>query len=264
MSPRPWGSLALSEDDTFAVRVGPRDLWLTRHDGDIWLSHAPVAGDDADDRATAEPPDEAHWKRWAPPGDRNAEVRLRPAFPDRAVVLQPEQSFHLTRNARARIYVRVPLFIRVELGGPDPDLLEEIPSVTLSDTWWGTFVEGELAYWLPTTARRSWSPGALAPHLAVCPLEMHNRAAGELHVEKLSLRVMHLTLYGDDRGFWADETRVVYEGEEEAGVLEMTGRPPPEARDAERVEAPRVPLKSGLRVRTFTRFLNMGPMAPFR
>lgn len=248
--PRPWGCYTVPDDENLPVRVGPRDLWLSHRHEEIWLAAAPVAPDEGPNGPGPDPPDDGGWKRWATePGRRD--VRLVPAFPDRPVIVQPERSFHLVGGTSARVFVRVPLFIRVELG--TGELLEEIPTVTMSDTWWGGFLEGELCYWLATTARRTWSRELLEPHLAVCPLALHNRSDGDLHVEKVAFRVMHLCLFHGHGGFWADETRVRYQGDVEGSQIDTTGRAPQEAAGAPLVAPPRVPAPAGLRARTFHR-----------
>ena len=258
--PAPWGGLSVAPGETRAVRIGPRDLWAVHRDGEIWLGHTSsvTEGDPAGD-ATSTPPDvppeTLEWSRWATPGDEG-ELVLRPAFPDRAVVIEPERTFHLLPGTDARIYVRVPLSIRVELtprnSQQGPVLLSESPSVTLSDTWWGGTMEGEPAYWLPTSARREIGPELFLPHLAICPLLLRNRSRSDLQVEKLAFRVVHLSLFTERGRLWGDETIVVYEDQPEGSRVEMTGRPPQEAGDgAQLVSGPRIRVERGFRARTF-------------
>jgi hypothetical protein len=255
----PWGRHALSDNVTLAFRVGVRDLWIRRIEGEVRVAHkdhGSGAGDPATwgrDSPPGEPPAEQDWSRWAPAA-APTEVALRPMLPDRVVVMRPEWPFRLLPGAEARVFVRVPIWVRVELPvGDRSHTLVTLPSVAMSDTWWGDLSVGDLAYWLPTTARRTLSAHLFAPHLAICPLRMRNETQGELHVDKLALQVAHLTLYAGDGGLWADEARVLYQGIEEGSQIEMAGRPPLEAGDAALISPPALNPARGFRARTFDR-----------
>lgn len=254
--PPPWGHHDLPEGEERQVRLGPLELRLRRVGEEIWLSWTRTddpAGGGAD--STSREPgadEEVEWSRWAVPGGTTG-VHLHPAFPDRALVVEPEQTFHLVRGARIRIYVRVPLQVAVGLPAPSPVTLVEIPTVILSDTWFGDLTEGELAYALHTSARRSLQPDVFAPHLAICSLRLGNEVVDQLAVKKLCLRVAHLSLFVRGRELWSDETRVRYRGEDEESEIRITGKAPPDAPEAVRVMPPRIPLQRGFTARTFAR-----------
>ncbi len=247
----PWGRVDLPSTAVVPRRIGPRDHWLAFRQGEIQVATAVAA--EGDPAPSEEPPPEVEWARWAvPPGEAGV-VFLRPTLPDRSVVLQPDVPFSLLPRAEARIFVRIPLWVRVEMAGGDGTLLHEVPTVELSDTWWGGFLEGELCYWLHTHARREMQRELLVPHLAICPLLLLNRSGTDLKVEKLAFRVAHLSLFLHDGGFWADESVVRYQGEAEGSQVEITGRAPEEARGAPRVAEPRVPMTRSFSARTFQR-----------
>ncbi|MEX0979513.1 MAG: hypothetical protein WDZ89_00365 [Gemmatimonadota bacterium] len=247
--PAPWGTHDIDAERTLPIRLGPLALWFRYRNSEIWIASAP-AGDGF--AVASQPPDAEQWVRWAvPAGSRT--VRLVPVFPDRPIVVEPELSFRLLRHADARVYVRVTLWVRIELGDTGVTLLE-IPIQRMSDTWFGGFVDGELCYWHPTTARREVCDELFHPHLAVCPLQLSNQSSGELNVQKIALRVAHLSLFvTGSGGFWADDTRVRYEGDELGSSVDMSGRPPDEAGNATLVTRPRLPIQRSFRTRTFAR-----------
>lgn len=246
----PWGRHDLEVGGERGVRLGPLELRMQRTEQEIWLSQRwsedELQGEDA----------ESDWSRWAVP-EGTTGVHLEPVFPNRALVVEPEQTFHLVRGARVRIYVRVPLWVSVGLPSPSKVELIEIPTHILSDTWFGDFTEGELAYALPTSARRQVSPDIFEPHLAVCPLSLGNDAVDELEVDKLCLRVAHLSIFSRGPELWSDETRVRYQGEDEESRIRISGQVPSEASDAVRIRSPRVPLARGFRARTFARLADL-------
>lgn len=265
----PWGDLRLVSDEPAARSFGPRELWLLLRQGEIRLADrpAPAGPVPADDPAAlrSDPPTEASaWSRWAVPQGATAgeeiTVLLRPAFPERTVIVQPEVPFVLLPRAEARIFVRVPLRIQVVALLPDEAevVLRSVETVVLSDTWWGGFLEGELCSWLTTSARRVVGPEHLEAHLAICPLHLVNQSRSDLRVEKLAFRVEHLSLYADGRGFWSDESRVRYQGDVEGSQIDMSGRPPEEADAPRLVHAPPLPVR-GLRSLTFSRLFQLAP-----
>lgn len=265
--PPPWGKHTLPRDDPITVEIGPLALWARSRGDEIWIADDP--GDwtrlrkevdpSTRDRPTA--PAGEDWVRWPVP-DGSDELNLSPAFPPRTVVVEPQLSFRLIPGARARVYVRVPLWVRLEVVGAETRLLTELPSVVLSDTWWGSFTEGELCYWLRTTARREVSSEVFAPYVAVCPLELSNHSDDELAVEKIALRVLHLSLFGEDGRLWADETRVRYRGAEQGSKIDVSGKRPPEASGARLVTPPREePPARGFQARTFARLKSLSGLA---
>jgi hypothetical protein len=239
-----WGELSLDTGVTVVRRLGALSLELRREPEEIWVRGSHEGGH----RAV-----EGDWIRWAvAPGDR---LGLRPSLPDRSIVVSPERPFFLPPRGRARVYVRVPLFVRVTSVDAEGEatVLEEFPSIVLSDTWWGAVTEGELAYWVHTRARRAASPDGFEPHYAVCPFELVNESLHTLPVERFAVRVAYLTLFGRDDAVWTDEILVRYEGPEEGSRISYTGRVPDAAGDVERMVEPRELAPKGLHARTFSR-----------
>lgn len=256
--PAPWGRHELEPEEPLALQIGPLVLRARSMADEVWLSHAPGDGTRGSrSTVSSSGPDGEEWVRWPVP-DGTGSVALSPVFPPRPVVAEPDRAFRLLPRARARIFVGVPLWVRVTVPGDPGRTLTEVPSLVLSDTWWGDFTEGELCYWLRTTARRRVSPETRRPHMAVCPLELSNRSDEELPVEKIVLRVAHLSLFAEDGRFWAGETRVRYRGANEASQIDVVGERPAEAPDATRVADPREPPPArGFRAFTVARLRSL-------
>lgn len=242
-TPEPWGVHPVPDDGELTFTVGPLTLRVRRAAGEL---QALVVREG--DLAEAAPP---RWNRWA--ADDLDQVDIAPRFPDRPLVVEPEDPFWLLSGAEARIFVRVPTWIRVDaLARRRHELLVQ-PTQRASDTWWGTPTEGELCYWLSTRARRALEPGDAVAHMIVCPLQLVNRSDDDLAVHRIALRTAYLSLYAAEEGLWSDETRVTYTGDAEGSRLTMAGVPPREVPDATLIGPPALKAARGFRARTFLR-----------
>lgn len=242
-TPFDWGEHRLEDGEGFTLRLGPLRLRFARQAGEIRIAHA---YEDAAD-------EELEWTRWAPMPRWDGLLRLDPVHADRLVVVKPDQDFWLLREARARLYVRVPLHVRIDAVGPSTRTLLTVPTEVMSDTWWGTHEEGELGYWLDTRGRRALVQEDFEEHLCICPLALENPSRDDLHVDRIALRVAHLSVFGQGQKLWADETRVRYLGVDDGSRIEMSGRPPEEAPDASLLAGPREPRARGFTAWTFAR-----------
>ena len=247
-----WGGRPVpAQGELQRLDIGPLTVWLHAEDGELWITHARAPEGQEPDRSL---PDDAQWSRWALP-EVGSHLNLSPVFPDRPLVVKPEHAFTLMRRARARIYVHVPAWVRVEImdhAGGRRAILTEIPTVRLSETWWGDVRDGELAYWLMTKGRSKLTPDLFNTHMVISAVQLDNRSEDDLQVEKLSLRAEHLSVYEQEGWLWAEEVRVEYHGEDEGTDIHMDDNPPPEAAGATEISPARVQARS-FKARTFAR-----------
>jgi hypothetical protein len=251
-----WGDgLPPAHGETRAVDVGPVRIWLRGVENEVWVGHYGAAAGEAPREAPPEtPPADIEWSRWAL-RDVPHKLRIRPTFPNRPLVVKLEHPFTLLRQAEARVYMRVPAWVCLEVveeSNATASVLCEIPTGHLSETWWGDFTEGELAYWLPTLGKRTLSPEFFEPNIITSPVQLANRSTDDLRVEKLVLRVEHLSIYEKDGWLWAEEVTVHYRGAEEGSEIHMDDTPPTEVPDAREISPARAQVRS-FRARTFSR-----------
>lgn len=247
----PWEEHDLPVDDLCRWSLGPLRLFCLRTRNELRVAFEYAPGDREHEEASTPPVDELPWSRWAI--ERQSwKIRFSPVLPNLPVVMRPERPFHVTRGSQARIYIRIPIWLRLELVTEAAVTLTEIPTVVLSKTWFGTFTEGDLCYWLAIKARRELSGDLFRPHLAMCPLLVINASPTEtLNVEKLSMHVEQLSIYRQDGRWWADESRVVYAGEEKFSRIDVGREPPREAPGARLVTPPRLPGRKTFVGKTF-------------
>lgn len=244
-----WGDYELDLDQAASWQIGPLTVWLHRGEAEWRLGHQWSEDDRAEGwRLTlpAEPPEEGiETERFAV---RRTEpsVRLRPVSADRAVVARPRTPFRVLPGQSSRVFISSPLWVEIGAAGVDA-ALKEMPTRRMSDTWFGASTrEGELCYALKTNARTNLEELPRVCYRLLTPVVIDNRAAQPLVVERLSLPVPFLSIYGaEDCDAWSEEVRMLHT--EDGGMAELDIREglPPEARGAKRLSEPRRMAQQG-------------------
>jgi hypothetical protein len=238
-----WKVIPVPASGTGHLAVGPLHLHLRMADGELRIGHG----------TATEGAEGARWSRWAPREEWNRELRLRPALPARTIVVRPEEEFWLGQGASARIYVRIPVWVQIEAGDrPDAALLT-LPTQVLSDTWWGSAEEGELCYYLQTTARRVMRPDEFPEHLCVCAVQLVNDSDHALLVDRIALRTAYLAIYRDGERLLGTTTRVRYRGAELESELSVEEGPPADAGSPVLMTPAPERMARGFTARTFAR-----------
>lgn len=242
-----WKSPQSVSEDIQSWTLDTLRIWAKKTPEELHLAYK---NNLSEDDINQEESQELEWSRWAIDQDYE-NIAFSPVFPDRSIVIAPEAPFRVTIKGKAKIYVRIPIWVRVDIFGKGNISIQEIPTVSLSDTWFGSFTEGELCYWVSTSARRKIEPDSLRPYLAICPIEIINKSEEELFVEKLCLRVAGLSLFQQNEQLWSDKTRVSYRGSNNISQIVVTGNAPSEVKNARKVASPRDVDKKGGEAKTF-------------
>lgn len=245
MPDQPWDDINLKQDSGITREIGNVSLGFRKNGDEVWITSQDAS---KIKKAGKESEKDLIWSRWVLKNDETR-LSLLPLTPDHPVVVVPEYAFRLVRNATARIYVRIPLWIGIV--SSDGSKLTEVPSVTLTKTWFGNAAEGELCYGISTTARRNINNEDIQPFQMVCTINIHNKSKEDLQVEKICFRVERLSIFLKDNCFWSDETDINYHGEQQHSDISMTGKVPREAKGGKKITDPRNPAKRSLTVRTF-------------
>ncbi len=247
---RIWRQHEIQADTVREWQVGPLCIWCKKSEKEIQIAYRQSEDEQAGNQ-NPENLDDLKWIRWALEKKQD-KIELLPVLPDRPLVVKPESSFWLTRNIKANIYVRVPVWIQINLAGRrKAKPLMEIPSVRLSNTWFGDFFEGELSYWISTGAQREVEVDT-QPHLIICPVQLVNGSDEDLLVEKICLRVSTLSIFLSQGRLWTDMNKIVYKGSSDVSQVQATGSAPAEAQSAELLALPRSPHKKNLVAKTFS------------
>ncbi len=180
-------------------------------------------------------------------------LTLTPLLADRNVVIRPRQPVFLLSGQAVTLYLSTPIWLRIDVGEP-ATLLREMPVTRLSDTWFGPSTrEGEICYAGRTHARHHPDEIPHRPHRAITPLHIHNKAATPLPLEKISLPVPMLALYGSEDGMlWTQRVTLTREDQSDLAAVRIDPNPPEPNRKLSLLSKPRQnPGRSGL-VRAFS------------
>jgi hypothetical protein len=255
-----WKPVLIEDDQILHWQVGPLELWVCRS-GREWLvtSREDPEKEEGVEACVAKPvPEELDWRRWAG-GEESNVVELVPATPPRPVVVRPRHPLAFPPASGGIFYARIPVWVRVTVGEGQAITLCEIPTVTLSNTWFGVdTTEGELCYAMKSAARADLGSVPPVPHRVICTLTLQNGAEGPLDFQRLCVRCEHLTIYGINGHLWGSQVALTYRGEgSESRVRYVEGQL--EKRGGSRVlNPPRTPVSGSFFAKSFASLARLG------
>jgi hypothetical protein len=235
--------------------LGPLELWIRRFSEDWYVAHRRA---EPEVRACAPKtllPTKAHeelpWSRWVS-SEPAEQIRLVPALPDRPVVVRPKFPLKVPTGESVLIYVNIPMWVRVTIGKSFDQILSEIPSIVLSNTWFGEPTAGELCYALKTKALRDLDELSNHPFMVTCPVSVENQAPTDLDFQRICIRVEHLHVYRGARRLWTNQVEVLFKGEDFTSQINVLKYAPKLEGTSERLCAAREPVERSLLEKSFS------------
>lgn len=255
MSDSFWKPITLTSNETVHRTIDRLRIWLRLKNDEIWFAYHHF---NQDESFSEEPPESADWSRWIL-ADPTKTITPEPVMPDKPLVILPEHPMHLSADARIQFFTRIPLWVRLRTDAKKTETITEIPIVELSKTWFGSVTEGELCYYSTTKARRELSSDIARPFLINCPIWIENESETPLNFEKFCFRVEYLTVYESTGEYWADETTISYQGEDQVSHISMRGKLMPQLAKPTLISNARRSLPGNIAKRTFQRILDDFP-----
>ncbi len=250
-----WEATTINPGATRHWQVGPCKLWVRRLP-DEWQTYVERDPDSphVEVWAVDDPgPGEATWTRFAAVRDDH-QVEVRPQLPERPVIVRPETSFLFPGGSDLTFYVSIPLHLGIFTGPGGERSLGEVPTVILSNSFFGEPTTGQLGFALKTTARRDPADLRQQPHLAACPVHVRNPTGVTMAFERLCLYTRHLAIYKGSNRLWTSLAEVTYRGPTEPQQLKYPDRTGPEAGEVEPWIPPREPAPQGRLQRQLSAF----------
>jgi len=253
-----WQPHQIEQDQCLEAQVGPLQLWLRRSGDEIRI--ATKHRRDIESLVKAVPlhpaaerkPAGLDWSRWV--CGSCDQLLLTPVTPDRPVVVRPEVPLKIPPGREALFFVGVPLWVRITAGDANKVQLCEVPSVTLSNIWFGDPMSGDLCYSLRTRARREFSDSKAEPHRAICPVTIRNAAPMQVDIERFCVHVAHLSIYPGTSRLWTGGVQITFKGEAETSPVEYSEKPPTYEEVDKTLSEPRAPVKKRLLIKSLGNF----------
>ena len=183
--------------------------------------------------------------------ETHSNLSLTPVLVDRSVVVRPQTPFSIREGQEVTLYLTTPLWVRVEVEGMSFPL-HEIPTLRLSDTWFGNdTLSGELCYAGKLAGRLSLEDIHKLPYRVISPLKVRNRSLKPLLIERVKLPLQYLSIYNSkDHLLWTQTVILTKEKDQTKLKLDKN---PLDIEIGERISGPRQKLKDNLILRAFGR-----------
>jgi hypothetical protein len=253
-----WEPKEIRLETWYHTRIGPLDAWIKRSQADWYLTHErqrdrekvqprPVPLHPAQSSARVE---RLTWTRWVA-GEEGNRVQFLPVLPDRSVVIRPRYPLNVPRGKDVLFFVNIPIWVRILVGLPETVMLCELPTVVLSNTWFGDPITGELCYSLKTRAMRDLKAVENHAYMATCPVLIRNQAPSDLDFQRICIRVEHLSVYQGETRLWTNRVEVLFRGEELTGQITFNRNVPGFDEAAVPLCPAREPVEKSLLKRSF-------------
>jgi hypothetical protein len=243
--------------------IGSLKLWIRRTEIEWLVAYEHQPGDlYADKQVVAEKgqkPEDLVWNRFVYE-DPSCIMQLMPALHDRAVVISSETPIRMLPGNSALFFVSIPIWVRIYAGESKKAMLIEVPTITLSNTWFGDPMNGELCYSLSTHARRNVEDLEASPQRAVCPLHVRNNWTEQLDFQMMAVHVEHLKIFKGPDQLWTNEVYINFLNKDQLSQVNFSENEPSVIQGCELMAEERVPFdKSILKksigfLRSFTNF----------
>ena len=251
-----WHKMSLATDQCWFFSIGPLQLYLRRLSNE-WQCCFEQQKETEDrylmlsNSTQCLPPDLSTQRfifKKSP-----EQFSLTPVLLDRPVVIKTRQPVSIPPGEQALFYISSPVCVKLSLHQPDC-VLQEIPTQRLSDTWFGPSTQqGELCYAAKTHARHSRAEVPLRPHRAVTPVTIENKSDQLLTINKLSIPVPFLAVYGlADGTLWTDPISLQHDGNHALTRFKISKQAPEGCTAADLLSQPRLQVEKHGLIRAFT------------
>ena len=251
-----WEEFKVEEGNYYLRQIGPLRLWIQKQ-FDEWIVGWKYESEETNSISeqvldTIEEND-ITWHRRVVKQKQDS-IKLIPVMPDRAVVVKPESELKITREADATFFVRIPVWLKVCSRANYSETLYEIPSIVLSNTWFGEPYDGELCYSLTTSARRSLEGLEPRAYQVICPIHIKNTVSEDLIFKRLCIQVSHLSIYQSDDEMWTNKIHVQFRGEGKESSIKFEDSAPKTDKKLTLVGQPRKKITKSFARKSFDTF----------
>ena len=129
-----WGARLFGAPARSRLRCGHLLVEFSRGENEVCLASKRLSDEEADAALDRDEP--VSWTSWAVCTGAKG-VKVLPGLPDLPVLARQDSPFRLLPGEETRVYLRIPVSVKVCLGERDDELLAEFPSETMPRVWFG-------------------------------------------------------------------------------------------------------------------------------
>lgn len=169
-------------------------------------------------------------------------VKPRVAGPELPVLVKLEKGLRIAAGAEAALLFEIPVCLRLFLGKDRQAPMFDSLCRSLSKTWIGSNVSGEMALeWRTPLLESGQLPSSGEDDLAICSLTLRNQSREQVMLERLSVRLAYSPLYLQDDRLWTCAIDVAYTGGGNMSDIHYQKSPPAQASRARMIAPARTP-----------------------
>lgn len=232
-----WIPFTLESDSALLWQCGPLDLYVKRQNTD-WVLGSHYVSDDEDlNRSGIQYgvetfPPEIRWVRWSLQKEVET-AQFLPVMTERPLLVGVRNPLMLPEKGKVLYFMSIPVWVQLKVGKKKAVFFDAIPTVQMSDTWFGDQFSGELCYALHSKARRDLKSLLILPHRAICPMMICNTVSIPLECKKFSFKAKYLNIYESEGSLWSSRVNVDYHGGEKYSQIRYENTVPDEAKAGE-------------------------------
>lgn len=239
-----WDDLTLEERATYRWRVGKLELYIKVKGKDLYIGHSYSEQKREPEVAVeSSAPLEMKWLRFILP-DHQRTVRLRPALPDRPVIAEAGETIRILSKQKTHFFIPIPFWIRLYLVGGKEQLFYEVPTLKLSNTWFGPPESGALCY-ASSVDFYNELQSALSEECAVIPLSINNSSNSFFDLKKAAVYGNYLNIYRGEKGLLTNVETINYFSDDRV-TFELGSKKPSMEEDVELFIKAREPFNSSI------------------
>ncbi len=220
-----WQQQTVHVNSSLELQLGPLNLTVGRA-SQAWLVAIDREQHDSDSLSRCQLRDglpDRFDERYIE-SEAGAQLRFEPALASRPIVVRPYQPVFLPGHGEITFYLSTPVSVRI-VAGTSAVPLREVTSQPLSKTWFGPNTRsGELYLSDRSHALDQVETLPSRPHRAITPLSIRNATEMPLKLDRISLPVPLLSLYGAaDGSLWTQQLSLVREQADDNARVTIKG-----------------------------------------
>ncbi len=249
MDKKVWQPFTLEDRQYYSWQIGNLQLHFYKEKDEFSLATEQTEEALSPVHTNNKPEEGLEWKRWII-CEHFRSLQFFPVMPDRPLVVKTETPLSLLPRCHESFFISIPLWIQIVLN--KKYILTELPTVVLSNTWFGSPFDGILAYPVKSPAATSLSSTDIKSNNVVCPLSVQNHSSENFDFVRLCVYTDNLAIFQGATHLWTNNVSVHIEGIQQAARFDVSSAKPQYESIVKTLSKPRQHPAKGLSKKIFS------------